>query len=303
MMDKNSRIFIAGNRSVVAVELQKLLESRGYTSICGCNRSNFDLRDFGAVKRFFTEKKPDIVFIVAAWCATPSDCQSVPFNVCQDNLLIVMNLLRSSLEHHVEKVIYISSDSAFPWHKDGSIVDEEQLLAGPVKDRIEPYALAKRMGIKLCSYVNKQIGGNRCTSLVLPYIYGNIKKNLFYTILNDVMEAKIKKQHSIKIWGSPELKYNFLHSRDVASAACFLMENETEHDCYIAAPEEPVSKKELVEMMAREVGYQGLIEFDADMPINYSVMASPKRLFQEGWRPVVSLEAGIRETVAWYRNI
>ena len=299
MMDKKSRIFIAGDRSIVAIELKSLLESRGYPNVQGCNRSNLDLRDSLAVERFFAENKPGIVFIVAAWCATTSDCQHVPFDVCQDNLLIAMNLLRSAIKHNVEKVIYISSDSALPWHEDGSAVDETQLMAGPVKDRIEPYALAKLMGIKLCSYADKQIGKNRCISLVLPNIYGNIKKNLFYSVLHDVMEAKTNGQDCIKIWGSPELKYNFLHSRDVASAACFLMENEMEHDCYIAAPMRPVSKRELVELMAREAGYEGKIEFDTKMPINYSVMASPARLFREGWRPQVSLEEGIREAVAW----
>ncbi len=299
-MDRKSRIFIAGDRSIVALDLKALLESRGYEHIQGCNRSNLDLRDSLAVERFFTENKPEIVFIVAAWCATTSDCRRVPFDVCQDNLLIAMNLLRSAIKHNVEKVIYISSDSALPWHEDGSMVDEAQLMAGPVKDRIEPYALAKLIGIKLCSYADKQLGRNRCTALVLPYIYGNIKKNLFYSILHDVMEAKTKGQDCIKIWGRPALTYNFLHSRDVASAACFLMENEMEHDCYIAAPEKPVSKKELVEIIAKETGYQGRIEFDADMPISYSVMASPVRLFREGWRPQVSLEEGIREVVAWY---
>ena len=302
MMDKKSRIFIAGDRSSVSIDLKALLESRGYECIRGCNRSNLDLRDSLAVERLFVENKPEIVFIVAAWCATASECKSVPFDVCQDNLLIAMNLLCSAIKQNVEKVIYISSDSALPWHEDGSIVDETQLMAGPVKDRIEPYALAKLMGIKLSSYASKQMGGNSCIALVLPNIYGNIKKNLFFSILHDVMEAKIKGQNYIKIWGSPELKYNFLHSRDVASAACFLMENEMEHDCYIAAPDEPVSKRDLVELMAREAGYEGKIEFDTNMPINYSVMASPARLFREGWRPQVSLEEGIREAVAWFRK-
>ena len=303
MMDKKSRIFIAGDRSIVAVDLKTLLESRGYEHIQGCNMSNLDLRDSLAVERFFTENKPEIVFIVAAWCATASDCQCVPFDVCRDNLLIAINLLHSAIKHSVEKVIYISSDSALPWHEDGSMVDEAQLMAGPVKDRIEPYALAKLMGIKLSSYASKQLGKNSCIALVLPNIYGNIKKNLFYSILHDVMEAKTKRQDYIKIWGSPKLTYNFLHSKDVAGAACFLMENEMKHDCYIAAPEKPVSKRDLVELMAREVGYEGKIEFDTNMPINYSVMASSARLFREGWRPQVSLEEGIREVVAWYMGI
>lgn len=302
MMDNKSRIFIAGDRSTVAVDLKNLLISRGYANLHGCNRSNLDLRDSLAVERFFVENKPEIVFIVAAWCATVSECQSVPFDVCQDNLLIAMNLLRSAIKQNVEKVIYISSDSALPWHEDGSIVDETQLMAAPVKDRIEPYALAKLMGIKLCSYAGKQTGRNKCISLVLPYIYGNIKKNLFYSILHDIMEAKTKGMDRIRIWGSPGLKYNFLHSRDVASAACFLMENEMEHDCYIASPEAPVSKKDLVELMAREAGYEGKIEFDTNMPINYSVMASSARLRREGWSPIVSLKEGVREAVAWFNR-
>ena len=301
-MQKDMRVFIAGDRTQVPRDLRAMLDVEGYSDIVGCNRDTLDLRNSSEVEDFFANENPEIVFIVAAQRPIDGICKRVPFDVSRDNLMIALNVIHSALLHHAKRIVYISTVSALPWYEDGRSIDEAQLFMGPIEERNEPYSLAKLIGTRLCTYANQQVAKQIFTSVMFPYIYGNIKQSLFYSILHDLMDAQERGLPSVKIWGNPELKYNFLHSRDVAGAAFFVATRAMKYDCYIAGPAAPVSKRDLVSLMAREVGYQGDIVFDSSMPAICSVMASPERLMREGWKPQVSLEEGIRETVAWYRK-
>ena len=302
MIDKNLKIFIAGDRSQVAIDLHNLLLLHGYISIISCNSSNLDLRNALKVKKMFIDEKPDVVFIIAAKTGNVKKQQIVPFDYLSDNLLIALNLINACIENDVKRVIYFSSDSVLPFYSDGRLVDETDLLKDPVSNSVEAYSLSKIMGIKMCSYANTQMKRLFCVSLLPCYIYGNTSKGLIFSMIDDFIKAKEKSLPFITIWGNEDLRYKFINSKDLANAAYFVMNNELKYDCYIVAPENQIAKKNLALMIANQIEYKGKIIFDESKPIRQGINASSARLLQEGWKSSISLEEGIKDMINWYKE-
>ena len=66
MLDKNSKIYVAGHNGLVGSAIWNNLMGRGYTNLVGRSHKELDLLDPVAVKRFFDEEQPDAVVLAAA---------------------------------------------------------------------------------------------------------------------------------------------------------------------------------------------------------------------------------------------
>ena len=66
MLDKNSKIYVAGHHGLVGSAIWNNLKARGYENLVGKSHSELDLLDPAAVKKFFDEEKPDAVVLAAA---------------------------------------------------------------------------------------------------------------------------------------------------------------------------------------------------------------------------------------------
>lgn len=304
MINKDSKIFLAGDRSQTAKDLKNILIQNGYNNIIGCNTSNLNLINFPEVDNFFSEHKPDITFIFAAKTDKKfSELQENPFGFLNDNLYIVLNTVNSCIKYQTRKIIYFASDVALPEPKNEYAMSESQIMQGPFIARREPYSLAKLVSLKLCTYANISFDTSKFITLLPCYIYGNSTKGLMFSILQDFMKAKEKNLPSITVWGNKNLKYKFMHSRDVADAAFFVMNNDDlKYDCYNVVPEKQISKYELVYLIAEQIDYKGEIIFDAERKLENGMNASSERLNSEGWYPSVSLKDGIKEMIEWYNS-
>ena len=65
-MEKQARIYVAGHRGMVGSALVRKLQAEGYENIITRTSSELDLRNQGAVADFFTDERPDYVFLAAA---------------------------------------------------------------------------------------------------------------------------------------------------------------------------------------------------------------------------------------------
>ena len=65
-MKLDSKIFIAGHLGLVGSAIFRKLQNDSYKNIIVRTRQELDLMDFTAVKKFFTEEKPEYVFLAAA---------------------------------------------------------------------------------------------------------------------------------------------------------------------------------------------------------------------------------------------
>lgn len=101
----------------------------------------------------------------------------------------------------------------------------------------------------------------------------------------------------VPAWGTGSPRREFMHADDLADACAFLLKLENPPDLVNVGYGTDVTIRELVEQVAKVVGYQGKIVWDASKPDG-----TPRKLLDTslinslGWRPRISLKDGLRQT-------
>jgi len=108
---------------------------------------------------------------------------------------------------------------------------------------------------------------------------------------------------SVTNWGSGSPRREFMHVEDMARACLHLLENYDGPEHVNVGTGEDLSIRELAGLVADAVGYSGEVDWDTSKPDG-----TPQKLLDvsvleaTGFRPGISLAAGISSTVAWYRE-
>jgi GDP-L-fucose synthase len=307
--DKSGRrCFVAGHRGLLGSAVVRALAANGYPAPIVRTRDELDLLDQRGVQRFFREEKPDVVFVAAARVGGINANNTYRWNFLFENLVIETNILGSALESGVKRVVFFGSSCIYP-RMAPQPIHEDSLLTSPLEPTNEPYAIAKIAGLKLVEAANSQFG-REWVSLMPTNLYG---PNDNFDLLNShVLPALIRKFHeakearangedaSVKVWGTGNAQREFLHVDDAASAALMMMESGVT-GLYNVGYGSDVTIRELADVIARVVGYDGPVEWDQSKPDG-----TPKKLMDSslirsrGWSPKISLEDGIRSTYEWY---
>jgi GDP-L-fucose synthase len=309
MTDKAvSRCFVAGHRGLVGSAIVRALKRAGYREPIVRPRSELNLLDQRAVAHFFREEKPEVVFLAAARVGGISANDTYRWDFLYENLVIQTNILGSALDTGVERVVFFGSSCIYPRLADQPI-KEEYLLTGPLEHTNEPYAIAKIAGLKLVDAANSQFG-RKWISLMPTNLYG--PNDNFDLEKSHVLPALIRKFHeakearaaggnaSVTIWGQGTARREFLHVDDAADAALLMMESGVT-GLYNVGSGSDLPIRELAEIVARVVGYDGPVNWDASKPDGTPrKLMDSSRIREKGWAPRISLEDGIRATYRWY---
>ncbi|HUQ98898.1 MAG TPA: GDP-L-fucose synthase [Gemmatimonadaceae bacterium] len=309
MTDKSGRrCFVAGHRGLLGSAVVRALAANGYPAPLVRTRDELDLLDQRGVQRFFREEKPDVVFVAAARVGGINANNTYRWDFLFQNLVIETNILGSALESGVERVVFFGSSCIYP-RMSPQPISEDSLLTSELEPTNEPYAIAKIAGLKLVEAANSQFG-REWISLMPTNLYG---PNDNFDLQNShVLPALIRKFHeakdaradgqdaSVKVWGTGNAQREFLHVDDAAAAAIMMMESGVT-GLYNVGFGSDVTIRQLAEVIAGVVGYDGPVEWDRSKPDG-----TPKKLMDStrirarGWAPKISLEDGIRSTYEWY---
>ncbi len=156
-MDRNSKIFIAGHRGMVGSAIVRKLEAEGYTNLITKTSKELDLRNQQAVQSFFTNEKPEYVFLAAAKVGGIVANNTYRADFLYENLMIQSNVIRQSYENNVKKLLFLGSSCIYP-KMCPQPIKEEYLLTGSLEQTNEPYAIAKIAGLKMCEAFRMQYG-------------------------------------------------------------------------------------------------------------------------------------------------
>ena len=96
MMEKNAKIYVAGHRGMVGSAIVRELERQGYTNIITRTHKELDLTRQEAVERFFTEEKPEYVFLAAAKVGGIIANQSALADFMYENMILEMNVIHAA---------------------------------------------------------------------------------------------------------------------------------------------------------------------------------------------------------------
>ena len=300
----HSRIYVAGHQGMVGSALVRALRARGFANLIVRTRSELDLANQPAVNRFMEKVEPDYVFLAAARVGGILANNTYRGDFIYQNLVIETNVVHAAMRAGVRNLMYFGSSCVYP-RDCPQPIREEYLLTGPFEHTNEPYGVAKVAGLKLCEAYNAQ-HGTRYVSVMPTNLYG--PNDNFDSLTSHVLPALMRKAHVAKlsrspvltVWGSGTPRREFLHVDELADACLLLMEKGIGEGVYNIGSGTDVTIAELAGMLARIVGFNGRIAFDAGKPDGTPrKVLDASRMHGLGWQPRFGLEEGIRRTYEW----
>jgi GDP-L-fucose synthase len=316
MMNKHSKIFVAGHRGMVGSAIVRRLQSEGYANLLLRTRDELDLRKQDAVEDFFLEEKPEYVYLAAAKVGGIMANCTYPAEFIYDNLQIQSNIIHNSWMTGVKRLLFLGSTCIYPKNAPQPI-KEEHLLTSPLEPTNDAYAIAKIAGIYLCRSYNRQYG-TKFLAAMPNNLYGpndNFdleKSHVMPALMRKIHEAKQAGSSSVTVWGTGSPLREFLHVDDLAEACLYLMNlDDTRYDGLLNYPLAPalinvgsgqeLTIRELALLVKHVVGFEGELVFDTSKPDGTPrKLADTSRIQALGWRHVIGLEEGVAATYEWY---
>ena len=312
-MNNNSRILVAGAKGMVGSAIVRNLESKGYTNVIEGTRNNVDFTNQYETEKYFGWKEPEYVFLAAAKAGGIMANKTYPAQFIYDNLMIQSNIINTSKNYNVKKLLFLGSSCIYPKYPNIPIT-EDQLLTSPLETSNDAYAIAKIAGIKMCQSYRTQYGFN-AIALMPTNLYG--PKDNFNLETSHVLPALLRKLHEgkdlighdlggsyqypVTLWGDGSAMREFLYVDDLAEACYICMQNYNESEHINVGTGEDVTIKELAETISDIIGFSGGFNWDTSKP-----NGTPRKVLNVdkikslGWGPVTNLRDGISKTYQWY---
>ena len=300
LMEKDSKIYIAGHRGMVGSAIHRRLKKEGFENFVFRTSDELDLRNQQAVADFFKKEKPGYVFLAAAKVGGILANNTYRAEFLYDNLMIQSNIIENSYRQGIKKLLFLGSSCIYPKLAPQPL-NEEYLLTGLLEPTNEPYAIAKIAGIKMCDAYRSQYGCN-FISVMPTNLYGlndnyDLKKShVLPALIRKIHEAKVNNESQVTVWGSGTPRREFLHADDMADACLFLMQNYNEPGLINIGVGEDLTIKQLAELISEIVGYKGEIVYDTSKPDGTPrKLMDVSKLSSFGWKASIPLREGITQ--------
>ena len=195
MLDKNTKIYVAGHRGLVGSAIWNNLKARGYNNLVGRSHRELDLTDQNAVKDFFDKEQPEAVVLAAAFVGGIMANSLYRADFLMQNMKMQCNVFSEAYAHGVKKLLFLGSTCIYPKNAPQPM-KEEALLTSELEYTNEEYAIAKIAGLKMCESYNLQYGTNYIA--VMPTnLYG--PNDNFHLENSHVMPAMMRKIYLAKL--------------------------------------------------------------------------------------------------------
>lgn len=298
-MDKQSKIYVAGHRGMVGSAIVRELRRHGYDNIITRTHAELDLTNQVAVNEFFATERPEYVFLAAAKVGGIQANDLHPADFMYDNMMLEMNVIHAAWKNGCKKLEFLGSSCIYP-RMAPQPMPESCLLTSALEHTNEAYALAKISGLKYCEYLNRQYGTDYI-SVMPTNLYGPndnyhpVHSHVLPALIRRFHEAKLANQPEVVCWGDGSPLREFLYVDDLANLCVFLMNNYSGNETVNAGSGKELTIKELAEMVARTVGYEGRIVWDTTKP-----NGTPRKLLNVdkakklGWTYSTELDEGLK---------
>jgi GDP-L-fucose synthase len=298
------RIWVAGHKGMVGSAVTRQLELRG-DIVIKADRSVVDLRNQIAVEVWLKQNRPDAIIFAAAKVGGIYANDTYPADFIYDNLAIESNIIHSAHMADINRLVFLGSSCIYPKFAEQPI-KEESLLTGALEPTNEWYAIAKIAGIKLCQAYRKQYG-RQYVSVMPCNLYGPndnydpMNSHVLPALIRKFHEAKIEGRDEVVVWGTGSPLREFLHVDDLAKGVVFCLDNYNQYEHINCGAGSEVSIAELAELVRKAVNFEGRLVFDTTKPDGTPrKLMDSSRLRALGWRPEISLEAGLRDAYQWF---
>lgn len=302
-----NRIYIAGHTGLVGSALVRYFSERDDVEVLTISHSDLDLTRQGEVEIFLIKTKPDCLIMAAGKVGGIHTNATYPADFIYQNLMIEANLIHGAFKAGVKRLLNFGSACIYPKVCPQPMAPS-LLMTGPVEETNGPYAMAKLAGLSLCTSYNKQ-HGTAYINAIPSNLYGPgdvfdlERAHVISSLIRKFHEAKEKGMASVTLWGTGEVKRDFLFVDDMALACAVLLDHYEGNDPVNIGSGCSTSVRELALLVREVVGYEGKIEWDRSKPDG-----APERFLEAslinklGWRPKTALREGLEITYHWWRE-
>lgn len=304
-MDSSSRIYVAGHQGMVGSAITRRLVNEGFTAVLTRTHDELPLDDPAAVEDFFAAERPEYVVLAAAKVGGIVANATYGADFIRENLKIQTNVIDAAHRYGARKLLFLGSSCIYPRDAEQPM-PETALLTGPLEETNLPYAIAKIAGTTMCDAYRKQYGFDAFT--VMPSnVYGvgdNFHPENSHVVagmLRRFHEAKLADASEVVVWGTGSPLRELIDADDLADACVFLLRCYDGGGMINVGSSEEISIRDLAFLIKSIVGFEGRVEFDTSRPDGTPrKIMDNTRLMALGWRPTVSIEAGLKKMYAWF---
>ena len=297
-------VLVAGGTGLVGSAIVRELTARG-VDVISVNSKVVDLLDRKATFDFVADHKPQTIIDAAARVGGIGANNTYPVDFLSKNLQIQTNLMDAAHAVKTPEFLFLGSSCIYP-RDCAQPIKEEYLLTGPLELTNSAYAVAKIAGIELIKSYRKQYGykwiSSMPTNLYGPNDNFDLENSHVFPALIRKFSEAAKSGNPVQLWGTGSPKREFLHVDDLANAVVVLLEKYNENEHINVGTGEDVTIKELATIIAATTGFTGEIQWDSSKPDGTPrKVMDVSRMKALGWKPAISLEQGIAQTVEWYQ--
>ena len=316
MVDKSTRIFIAGHKGLVGSSLHRLLKKNNFKNIIVKSKSELNLLDAKKVDKFFKKSKIELVIFCAGLVGGIKANSTFSTEFFTQNMSIIINTLSSSHKHGVKYFINLGSACIYPKNINRKL-KESDLLTGELEQTNEPYSLAKISALKLCNYYRKQFN-REYYSLMPANLFGkndnfNLEKaHVIPALIRKFYEAKKFKIKKVEVYGNGKSIRDFLYVEDLALAILFTIKNFhkkkfkesiSEFGFFNVGYGKGLKIISLINKIKKLSKFKGEVLF-VNKTLNgtkFRVLSS-RKLLSKGWKTKYSFNQALKITYNWYTN-
>ena len=305
MINKNSKIFVAGHNGLIGSAIIRKLKYLNYKKIYTISKKELDLRDQKKVLKFFQKIKPDAVILAAAKVGGIEANNSFRGEFIYDNLSIQNSVIHSSYLTNVKNLVFLGSSCIYP-RLSKQPIKEKYLLSGYLEKTNEPYAVAKIAGIKLCESYNKQYNLNYkclmpCNAYGINDNYDPIKSHFFPALIKKIIDAIRYRRDTIIIWGNGKPLRELIFSDDIADACIFFLKKRTSETLINIGTGNDKTITQYANLIMKHLGVYFEILYKKDKPNGTMRKLLDVSLAKKyGWTYKTSLEKGLSMTINDY---
>lgn len=304
---ENHRVVVTGGAGFLGSFVVDQLRAKGCRQIVVPRSQDYDLVQMDAVKRLYSDAKPDLVIHLAARVGGIGANQANPGRFFYDNLMMGAQLIEVGRQRGLKKFVATGTICAYP--KFAPIpFKEDDIWNGYPEETNAPYGLAKKMMLAQSQAYRQQYSFN---SIVLfpVNLYG--PRDNFDLETSHVIPALIRKcaaakeagQASISLWGDGSPTREFLYVEDAAEGILLAAEQYDGGQPVNLGTGKEIAIRDLAGIIAAEVGFTGKIQWDTTKPNGQPRrcldVSRAKQLF--GFQARHGLRDGLKKTVQWFQ--
>jgi GDP-L-fucose synthase len=302
------RVIVTGGSGFLGNHVAQELARRSVGETIVPRKKDYDLVEPGAARRLLADARPDVVIHLAARVGGIGANRENPGLFFYDNLMMGVQLIEECRRAGTSKIVTVGTICSYPKLTPVPF-REDDLWSGYPEETNAPYGLAKKMLLVQGQAYRQQYGLN-AVHLLPVNLYGPhdnfdpSSSHVIPALIRKIQEAQEAHRPAIEVWGTGAASREFLYVEDAAQGIVLATERYDGPEPVNIGAGFEIKIRDLVELIARLMGYGGEIRWDASKPDG-----QPRRCLDTsraeqlfGFRARTRFEDGLRRTIEWYRQ-